>query len=119
MQVRPELAALGVSAPPRLDPYLARRDYAAGERLMAQGTSGDECYLIVSGEVRLEVERPAFDSDGVIASLGPGVVGAGRRGQPARRPAPLGQRLRPHRGDGPGPDPGRPGPAVRRRPADR
>ena len=39
MQVRPELAALGVSDPTRLDPYL-------------------------------EVERPDFDSDGVIAYLG-------------------------------------------------
>jgi len=74
MQVRPELAALGVSDPTRLDPYLERRRYATGERLMAQGSSGDECYLIVSGEVRLEVERPDFDSDGVIAYLGPGML---------------------------------------------
>jgi CRP-like cAMP-binding protein len=70
MQVRPELAVLGVSDPTRLDPYLERRRYRPGERLMAQGSSGDECYLIVSGEVRLEVERPDFDSDGVIAYLG-------------------------------------------------
>jgi CRP-like cAMP-binding protein len=41
---------------------------------MAQGTGGDECYLIVTGEVRLEVERPDFDSDGVIAYLGPGML---------------------------------------------
>jgi acetaldehyde dehydrogenase/alcohol dehydrogenase len=74
MQVRPELAVLGVSDPTRLDPYLERRGYTAGERLMAQGTGGDECYLIVSGEVRLEVERPDFDSDGVIAYLGPGML---------------------------------------------
>jgi len=74
MQVRPELAVLGVSDPTRLDPYLEGRRYAAGERLMAQGTAGDECYLIVDGEVRLEVERPDFDSDGVIAYLGPGML---------------------------------------------
>ncbi|HWC43350.1 MAG TPA: aldehyde dehydrogenase family protein [Actinomycetota bacterium] len=74
MQVLPELAVLGVSDPTRLDPYLERRRYQRGERLMAQGTSGDECYLIVEGEVRLEVERPDFDSDGVIAYLGPGML---------------------------------------------
>jgi acyl-CoA reductase-like NAD-dependent aldehyde dehydrogenase len=74
MQVRPELAVLGVSDPTRLDPYLERRRYRPGERLMAQGSSGDECYLIVSGEVRLEVERSDFDSDGVIAYLGPGML---------------------------------------------
>ena len=74
MQVRPALAVLGVSDPTRLDPYLERRRYQQGERLMAQGTSGDECYLIVAGEVRLEVERPDFDSDGVLAYLGPGML---------------------------------------------
>jgi acyl-CoA reductase-like NAD-dependent aldehyde dehydrogenase len=72
MQVRPELAVLGVRDPARLDPYLERRRYARGERLMAQGTGGSECFLITDGEVRLEVERPDFDSDGVIAYLGPG-----------------------------------------------
>jgi acetaldehyde dehydrogenase/alcohol dehydrogenase len=41
---------------------------------MAQGTSGSECYLITDGEVRLEVERPDFDSDGVIAYLEPGML---------------------------------------------
>jgi acetaldehyde dehydrogenase/alcohol dehydrogenase len=74
MQVRPELAVLGVSDPARLGPYLERRRYAKGEAILAQGTSGSECYLIASGEVRLEVERPDFDSDGVIAYLGPGML---------------------------------------------
>jgi acyl-CoA reductase-like NAD-dependent aldehyde dehydrogenase len=72
MQVRSGLAVLGVSDPGLLDPYLERRRYARGERIMAQGTGGTECYLIQEGEVRLEVERPDFDSDGVIAYLGPG-----------------------------------------------
>jgi acyl-CoA reductase-like NAD-dependent aldehyde dehydrogenase len=74
MQVRPELTALGVSDPRLLDPYLERRRYAPGERIMAQGTPGVECYLITEGEVRLEVERPDFDSDGIIAYLGPGML---------------------------------------------
>src|SRR5215211_2571750 len=74
MQVRPELTALGVSDPRLLDPYLEGRRYAPGEQIMAQGTPGAECYLITEGEVRLEVERPDFDSDGIIAYLGPGML---------------------------------------------
>ena len=74
MQVRAELAAFGVTDPALLAPYLERRGYARGEAIMAQGTSGTQCYLITSGEVRLEVERPDFDSDGVIAHLGPGML---------------------------------------------
>lgn len=74
MQVQPEMAAFGVTDPARLAPYLERRHYAGGEPIMAQGTGGTECYLITSGEVRLEVERPDFDSDGVIAHLGPGML---------------------------------------------
>jgi acyl-CoA reductase-like NAD-dependent aldehyde dehydrogenase len=74
MQVLPELAALGVTDPRPLEGYLERRRYAKGERLMAQGTAGSECFLITEGEVRLEVERPDVDSDGVIAYLGPGML---------------------------------------------
>ncbi|HEY6706147.1 MAG TPA: aldehyde dehydrogenase family protein [Actinomycetota bacterium] len=74
MPVQPELAVLGVTDPARLGPYLERRRYARGEPILAQGTSGTECYLITEGEVRLEVERPDFDSDGVIAHLGPGML---------------------------------------------
>src|SRR4029450_155905 len=46
MQAQPELAVLGVRDPGTLDPYLERRRYARGERIMAQGTAGTECYLI-------------------------------------------------------------------------
>jgi acyl-CoA reductase-like NAD-dependent aldehyde dehydrogenase len=74
MPVQPQLAVLGVTDPARLGPYLERRRYARGEPILAQGTSGTECYLITEGEVRLEVERPDFDSDGVIAHLGPGML---------------------------------------------
>jgi acyl-CoA reductase-like NAD-dependent aldehyde dehydrogenase len=74
MQVRPELTALGVADPSLLEPYLVRRRYARGERIMAQGSRGDACYLVADGELRLEVERPDFDSDGVIAHLGPGML---------------------------------------------
>jgi hypothetical protein len=40
MQVRPELAVLGVSDPTRLDPYLERRRYGGASGCMAQGTPG-------------------------------------------------------------------------------
>jgi CRP-like cAMP-binding protein len=74
MQVRPEFTPFGVTDPRRLAPYLERRGFAQGECLMRQGTAGGECYLIEEGEVRLEVERPDFDSDGVITYLQAGML---------------------------------------------
>ena len=41
---------------------------------MREGSPGDACYLIVSGEIRTEVERPDFDSNGVVSFMGPGAV---------------------------------------------
>jgi len=41
---------------------------------MREGTPGDACYVIVAGEVRVEVERPDFDSNGVVSFMGPGAV---------------------------------------------
>ncbi len=41
---------------------------------MLEGSPGDACYVIVSGEVRAEVERPDFDTDGVVSFMGPGSV---------------------------------------------
>jgi acyl-CoA reductase-like NAD-dependent aldehyde dehydrogenase len=74
MQVSPEFAPFGVTDSGRLAPYLERRSFAQGDCLMRQGTIGSECYLIEAGEVRLEVERPDFDSDGVIAYLQAGML---------------------------------------------
>jgi acetaldehyde dehydrogenase/alcohol dehydrogenase len=74
MQARPEFAPFGVTDPRRLAPYLERRSFAQGECIMRQGSTGGECYLIEEGEVRLEVERPDFDSDGVIAYLQVGML---------------------------------------------
>jgi acyl-CoA reductase-like NAD-dependent aldehyde dehydrogenase len=74
MQARPAFTPFGVTDPSRLVPYLERRSFAQGACLMRQGTAGDECYLIEDGEVRLEVERPDFDSDGVIAYLQAGML---------------------------------------------
>jgi acetaldehyde dehydrogenase / alcohol dehydrogenase len=57
-----------------LEPHLESVRFRPGECLMREGSPGDACYLIVSGEVRVEVERPDFDSDGVVSIMGPGTV---------------------------------------------
>jgi CRP-like cAMP-binding protein len=74
MQARPAFAPFGVTDPSRLDPYLERRRFTQGDCPMRQGTAGGECCLIEEGEVRLEVERPDFDSDGVVAYLHAGML---------------------------------------------
>jgi acyl-CoA reductase-like NAD-dependent aldehyde dehydrogenase len=57
-----------------LEPYLDTVQFRQGACLMREGSPGDACYFIVSGEVRVEVERPDFDSNGVVSFMGPGTV---------------------------------------------
>jgi acetaldehyde dehydrogenase / alcohol dehydrogenase len=57
-----------------LEPHLESVRFRRGACLMHEGSRGDACYFIVSGEVRVEVERPDFDSDGVVSLMGPGAV---------------------------------------------
>lgn len=57
-----------------LEAHLETARFARGACLMPEGSPGEACYFIVSGEVRVEVERPDFDSDGVVAFMGPGAV---------------------------------------------
>lgn len=57
-----------------LEPHLETVEFPLGSCLMREGSPGDACYFIVSGEVRVEVERPDFDSDGVVSFMGPGAV---------------------------------------------
>lgn len=59
---------------PGLEPYLETVRFPRGTCLMHEGSPSDACYFIVSGEVRVEVERPDFDSDGVVSFMGPGTV---------------------------------------------
>jgi acyl-CoA reductase-like NAD-dependent aldehyde dehydrogenase len=66
---RPEDAAIS-----GLEPYLESVRFRRGACLMHEGSRGDACYFIVSGEARVEVERPDFDSDGVVSFMGPGAV---------------------------------------------
>ena len=59
---------------PEPESYLQTVPFSRGTCLMREGSPGDACYLIVSGEVRVEVERPDFDSNGVVSFMGPGAV---------------------------------------------
>jgi hypothetical protein len=54
--------------------HLETVQFPEGTCLMREGSPGDACYVIVSGEVRVEVERPDFDSNGVVSFMGPGAV---------------------------------------------
>jgi len=57
-----------------LEAHLETVQFPQGSCLMREGSPGDACYLIVSGEIRTEVERPDFDSNGVVSFMGPGAV---------------------------------------------
>jgi hypothetical protein len=50
-----------------LEPYLDTVRFAAGACLMREGSRGEACYLIVSGEERVEVKGRDFDSAGVVS----------------------------------------------------
>ena len=63
-----------VTAVSGLESRLETVQFRQGACLMREGSPGDACYFIVSGEVRVEVERPDFDSDGVVSFMGPGTV---------------------------------------------
>jgi acyl-CoA reductase-like NAD-dependent aldehyde dehydrogenase len=57
-----------------LEQHLESVRFRRGACLMREGSRGDACYLIVSGQVRVQVERPDFDTDGVVSFMGPGAV---------------------------------------------
>jgi acyl-CoA reductase-like NAD-dependent aldehyde dehydrogenase len=55
-------------------PYLEPVEFAAGSLIFEEGATGDSCYIIDGGEVRLEVARPELDSDGVLGFLDAGSI---------------------------------------------
>jgi acyl-CoA reductase-like NAD-dependent aldehyde dehydrogenase len=57
-----------------LERYLEPVQFPAGTLLFEEGSAGDGCFIIDSGEVRLELARPEVDSDGVLGFLEPGSV---------------------------------------------
>ena len=74
MATEPAQRQLGDVAMSQLEPHLETVQFRRGTCLMREGSPGDACYFIVSGEARVEVERPDFDSDGVVSYMGPGTV---------------------------------------------
>ena len=60
--------------PARERESLETMEFARGSCLMREGSSGDACYVVTSGQVRIAVERPDTAGDGVVAHLGPGEV---------------------------------------------
>jgi len=48
--------------------------FEPGEQLFHAGESGDCCYLIDQGEVRIEADRDEIDTDSVLAYVGEGNV---------------------------------------------
>ncbi len=55
-------------------PYLKPVKFAKGQCLVQEGDTGDGCYIIDEGEVRLELRHVETDSDGVLGYLGKGTV---------------------------------------------
>lgn len=67
--MRPPAAAVECE---HLQPYVEERCFPEGTTIFRAGSPGDGCYVIDYGEVRLEVEQPEADTDGVLGYLGPG-----------------------------------------------
>ncbi len=57
-----------------LDSLVTTVRYAAGAMLFREGSDGDSCYFIDEGEVRLEVDVPEVDTEGVLQVMGPGEI---------------------------------------------
>ena len=74
MAAEPDHQRLEDIGRPELESHLQTVPFSRGTCLMREGSPGDACNLIVSGEVRVEVERPDFDSNGVVSFMGPGAV---------------------------------------------
>ena len=56
--------------------YLKARIYAAGAPIFRQGDAVDGCYFIDAGEVRIEIETNAIDSDVVVTYMtAPAILG--------------------------------------------
>jgi acetaldehyde dehydrogenase/alcohol dehydrogenase len=56
-----------------LEGYMGPVTFSQGVCIFRQEAAGEDCYLIDEGQVRLEVEQPEVDSDGVLGYLEPGM----------------------------------------------
>lgn len=70
----PALAAYGAEDLDLLAYIATLRSFAAREVLMAQGTEGDACFLLVTGEVAVSRGGPGSSPAGALATLGPGAL---------------------------------------------
>ncbi len=70
----PPLDTLPDDAQARVTSLLTEMRLPAGFVLFRAGDAGDGCYLIDSGEVRLEIDHPEVDSDAVLQVLGAGAI---------------------------------------------
>ena len=55
-----------------LSQYMEDIRFAAGECIFRMGATGDSCFVIDEGDVRLEIESPETDTETVLGYLGPG-----------------------------------------------
>jgi acetaldehyde dehydrogenase/alcohol dehydrogenase len=56
-----------------LERYMESVTFPRDGLIFREGSAGDDCYLIDEGQVRLEVEQPEIDTDGVLGYLEPGM----------------------------------------------
>ena len=66
------LEALETEAKQIIQSYLRPVRFPKGCRILCMGDSGDGCYIIDVGEVRLELVQMETDSEGILGYLGPG-----------------------------------------------
>jgi acyl-CoA reductase-like NAD-dependent aldehyde dehydrogenase len=66
------LDALPPEEQTHLESRLRPARFAKGERIFRARDAGDGCYIIDHGEVRLEIDRPELDTEGVLGYLKPG-----------------------------------------------
>lgn len=57
-----------------LSRYMEEARFAEGECIFRMGATGDGCFIIDEGHVRLEVEFPELDTESVLGYLDPGMI---------------------------------------------
>src|SRR4051812_10750358 len=57
-----------------LSRYMDEARFAEGDCIFRMGATGDGCFIIDAGQVRLEVEFPELDTESVLGYLEPGMI---------------------------------------------
>jgi CRP-like cAMP-binding protein len=74
MSLPPPLDQLAGRELATLEASLTTVHFSAGSRLFRAGSPGDSLYIIDQGSVRVQLDRPELESDGVIAYVDKGMV---------------------------------------------